>query len=327
MRRREFIALFGSATALPLFRVPVARAQEPGRIYRLGILTGAARQAPRMVAFFDELKVLGFVEGQNLKIVAGGGFDLREDQMSDVAATLAKAAPDVVLGIGDAAIRAAQQSASTVPIVALATDLVASGFVRSLAHPGGNTTGISVLGFEVNGKRLEILMQIVPSAQRIAVLTEPSVTQPAELEALENAARARGVELVIFTAGVPEEITPAMDKAKASGANALNVLSAPLFSFKRRIVIDRAAALGLPAIYEWPEIAEEGGLIGYGPRLTPIYRQLARLVVKVLRGAKPGDLPVEQPTNYELVINLTTAKALGLMIPESFLVRADKVIE
>ena len=142
MRRREFIALIGSAAALPLFRVPVARAQEPGRIYRLGILTGAARQAPRMVAFFDELKVLGFVEGQNLKIVAGG-FDLREDQFADVAATLAKAAPDVVLGVGDAAIRAAQQSAYTVPIVALSSDLVAAGFVRSLARPGGNITGVS----------------------------------------------------------------------------------------------------------------------------------------------------------------------------------------
>ena len=161
MRRREFIAVIGSAAALPLFRVPVARAQEPGRIYRLGILTGAARQAPRMVAFFDELKVLGFVEGQNLKIVVGG-FDLREDQYADVAATLAKAAPDVVLGVGDAAIRAAQQSAYTGTIVAFSSDLVASGFVRSLAHPGGNTTGISVLGFDLNGKRLEILMQVVP---------------------------------------------------------------------------------------------------------------------------------------------------------------------
>ena len=324
MRRREFIALIGSAAALPLFRAPVARAQEPGRIYKLGILTGAARQAPRMVAFFDELKVLGFVEGQNLKIVAGG-FDLREDQMADVAATLAKAAPDVVLGVGDAAIRPAQQY--TVSIVALSTDLVASGFVRSLAHPGSNTTGISVLGFEVNGKRLEILVEVVPSARRIAVLKEPRVTQPAELKALDNAARARGVELVIFTAGVPEEIAPAMDKAKASGADALNVLSAPLFSFNRRLVIERARALGLPAIYEWPEMAEEGGLMAYGPRLNPIYRQLARMVVKVLRGAKPEDLPVEQPTNFELVINLTTAKALGLAIPESVLVRADKVIE
>jgi putative tryptophan/tyrosine transport system substrate-binding protein len=326
MRRREFIALIGSAAALPLFRARVARAQEPGRIYRLGILTGAARQAPRMVAFFDELKVLGFVDGQNLKIVAGG-FDLREDQYADVAAMLAKAAPDVVLGVGDAAISAAQQSASTVPIVALSSDLVASGFVRSLAHPGGNTTGISVLGFEVNGKRLEILMQVVPNARRIAVLTEPRITQPAELKALENAARARGVELVIFTAAVAEEITPAMDKAKASGASALNVLTSPLFSFNRRIVIERAAALGLAAIYEWPEMAEEGGLIAYGPPLTPIYRQVARVVVKVLRGAKPEDVPVVQPTNFELVINLRTAKALGLTIPESLLVRADKVIE
>jgi putative tryptophan/tyrosine transport system substrate-binding protein len=118
-----------------------------------------------------------------------------------------------------------------------------------------------------------------------------------------------------------------MDKAKASGASALNVLSAPLFSFNRRIAIERAAALGLPAIYEWPEMAEEDGLIAYGPRLTPIYRQVARLVVKVLRGAKPEDLPVEQPTNFELVINLKTAKALGLTIPEPLLVRADKVIE
>jgi putative ABC transport system substrate-binding protein len=326
MRRREFITLIGSAAALPLLRVPVARAQEPGRIYRLGILTGAARQAPRMVAFFDELKVFGFVDGQNLTIVVGG-FDLRDDQFAEVAATLAKAAPDVVFCVSDAATRAAQQSAYTVPVVALSSDMVAAGLVRSLAHPGGNITGVSILGAELNGKRLEILMEVVPGARRIAILADPKVTQPAELQALQNVARARGVELVIFTAGAPEQIAPAMDKAKASEATALNVLTAPLFSFNRPIVFERAAALGLPAIYEWPEMAEEGGLIAYGPRLTLIYRQLARLLVKVLRGAKPEDLPVEQPTNFELVINLTTAKALGLTIPESFLVRADKVIE
>ncbi len=152
-------------------------------------------------------------------------------------------------------------------------------------------------------------MEAVPSARNIAVLTEPRLTQPAELKALEDAARARGVELVIFTAGTREEITPAMDKAKAAGASALNVLTSPLFSFNRRIVIERAAALALPAIYEWPEMAEEGGLLAYGPRLNPIYRQLARVVVKVLRGAKPEDIPVVQPTNFELVINLTTAKS------------------
>jgi putative ABC transport system substrate-binding protein len=323
MRRREFIALLGGATVTwPL----AARAQEPGRIYRLGILTGAARQAPRMVAFFDELKVLGFVEGQNLKLVVDG-FDLREDQFPEVAATVAKAAPDVVFCVSDAATRAAQQSAYTVPIVVLSSDMVAAGFVRSLARPGGNFTGVSAFGAELNGKRLEILMEVVPGARRIAILADPKVTQPAELQALQNVARARGVELVIFTAGAPEQIAPAMDKAKASGATALNVLTAPLFSFNRPIVFERAAAPGLPAIYEWPEMAEEGGLIAYGPRLTLIYRQSARLLVKVLRGAKPEDLPVEQPTNFELVINLTTAKALGLTIPESFLVRADKVIE
>ena len=270
--------------------------------------------------------MLGFVEGQNLKIVAGG-FDLREDQSADVAATLAKAAPDVVLCVGDAAIRAAQQSAYTGPIVALSGDLVTPSFVRSLAHPGGNTTGISVFGNQLDSKRLEILMEVVPDARRIAILADPKVMQPAELQALQKGASARGVELVIFTAGVPEQITPVMDKAKASGATALNVLTSPLFSFNRRIVIERAAALGLPAIYEWPEMAEEGGLIAYGAPLNQIYRQSARLLVKVLRGAKPEDVPVEQPTNFELVINLTTAKALGLTIPASFLVRADKVIE
>jgi putative ABC transport system substrate-binding protein len=322
MRRRDFIVLGGAALAWPL----ATRAQEPGRTYRLGIMTGAARAAPRMAAFFDELKVFGFVEEQNLNVVAGG-FDLHDDQFPGVAATLAKAAPDAVFCVSDAATRAMRELAHPVPIVALSTDLVAAGFVRSLARPSGNITGVSVLGSELNGKRLEILMQVVPSARRIAVLADPSVAQLSELKALENAARARGVELVTFTAGAAEQIAPVMEKAKASGATALNVLTAPLFSFNRRIVIEQAAALGLPAIYEWPEMAEEGGLIGYGPRLTLIYRQLARLLVKVLRGVKPEDLPAEQPTNFELVINLTTASALGLAIPESFLVRADKVIE
>jgi putative tryptophan/tyrosine transport system substrate-binding protein len=309
---------------MPLLRMPVARAQEPGRTYRLGILTGAARQTPRMVAFFDELKVFGFVEGQNLKLVVDG-FDLRDDQFANVAATFAKAAPDVVFCVNDAATRAAQQY--TAPIVALSPDMVGAGLVRSLSRSGGNFTGISILGAELNGKRLEILMDVVPDARLIAILADPKVTQPAELQALQNAARAHGVELVIFTAGAPEQIAPTMDKAKASGATALNVLAAPLFSFNRRIVFERASALALPAIYEWPEMAEEGGLIAYGPRQTLIYRQLARLVVKVAHGAKPEDLPVEQPTNFELVINLTIAKALGLTIPESFLMRSDKVIE
>ena len=170
-------------------------------------------------------------------------------------------------------------------------------------------------------------MEVVPECASYRDFGGPKVTQPAELQALQNGASARGVELVIFTAGAPEQIAPTMDKAKASGATALNVLSSAMFSFNRRIVYRAGRGLGMSAIYEWPEMAEEGGLIAYGARLTPIYRQGARLLVKVLRGAKPEDLPVVQPTNFELVINLTTAKALGLTIPESFLVRADKVIE
>jgi len=326
MRRRKFIGLIGSVAAVPLLWVQVARAQEPGRIYRLGMITGAARQAPRIVAFFDELKGLGFVEEQNLKIVAGG-FNLRDDQLAEVAATLAKSAPDVIFCGSPSGVRAIRETIHTVPIVSVSADMVASGFVRSLARPGGNITGVSFLSPELNGKRQEILMEAVPGARRIAALAELNNNQPAELQALQNAARARNLEVAVFTVGAPEQIAPAMDQAKAWGANALNVLAAPLFSFNRQIVIERATALGLPAIYEWAEMAEEGGLIGYGPRLTLIYRQLARLIVKVLRGVKPEDIPVEQPTKFDLIVNLKTARALGLTIPESFLTRADKVIE
>jgi ABC-type uncharacterized transport system substrate-binding protein len=324
MRRREVIALIGSAVTASFVQAHIAGAQEPGRTYKLGALNGSARQAPRNVAFFDELRGLGFVEGQNLKIIVDG-FGLRDEQFAEAAATLAKSAPDVIFCTGNPAMRAAQESTRTVPIVGVASDMVGAGFVRSLARPGGNVTGVS-LTFEVDGKRQDLLMEAMPEARRFAFLTDPTFP-PAQLSALQNATRARGVDVAVFTAEVPEQIAPTMDKAKAWGADALNVLSAPLFSINRRIVIERAAALGLPAIYIWPEMAEEDGLIGYGPRLTPIYRQLARLIVKVLRGVKPEDIPVEEPAKFDLVVNLKTAKALGLTIPESFLTRADKVIE
>jgi putative tryptophan/tyrosine transport system substrate-binding protein len=312
----------GASVGWPL----AATAQEAGRTYRLAVMTGAARAAPRMVAFFDELKLLGFAEGQNLKVVING-FDLRDDQYAEVAATLTKAAPDVVFSIGSVATRAAQKSDHAIPIVALSGDLVAGGFVRSLAHPGGNITGVGNFVLGLNGKRQEILMDAVPGARRMAVLADTAFTSVAELQELLDAARARSVELSVFTARAPDQIAPAIDKAKASGATALNVLTAALFSFNRRIVIERVAAQGLPAIYEYPEMAEEGGLTGYGPRLTLIYRQTARLVAKVLGGAKPEDLLVEQATKFELVINLKTATAMGVTVPETLLARADKVIE
>ncbi len=311
MRRREFIALLGSSAAIwPL----TAHAEDPGRVYRLGVINGAPRASPRVVAFFDELKALGFVEGHNLKIVAGG-FDLREDQFAKVATTLPSQTPDVVFSISDAATRAAQEAADTTPIVALSLDLVAAGLVHSWARPGGDVTGVSILSPELNGKRQEILIEAVPGARRIAALTDPTAAPVRDLQALQNAARERGVEVMVVAAATPDEIVPAIDKAKMSGAGALNVLAAPLFSFNRSIVIERAMGQGLPAIYEFPEMAEEGGLIGYGPRLTLLYRQAARLVAKVLHGVKPADLPAEQPTTFELVVNLKTAKALGARNP------------
>jgi putative tryptophan/tyrosine transport system substrate-binding protein len=236
MRRRDFI--LGAALAWS----PAVRAQEPGRTYRLGIITGAARSAPRMAAFFDELKTLGFVEGQNLKIVAGG-FDLRDTQFAQVAANLAKESPDAVFCVSDAAGRAKQDSGRTVPIVALSTDLVIAGLARSLARPGGNVTGVSILASELNGKRQEILMQAAPGARRMAVLADPKAINEAQLQALRNASSARGVELAVVLAGSPEEIAAAIIKAKDLGAAALNVLTSPLFSFNRRIEVAQARSI------------------------------------------------------------------------------------
>jgi putative tryptophan/tyrosine transport system substrate-binding protein len=321
MRRREFITLLAGAAALPF----AAQAEDAGRTYRLGIMTGGPREAPRIAAFFDEFKVFGFTESQNLTVVAGG-FGLRRDQFAEYARTLVKSNPDVVVSAGQAATRAAKDATQTIPVVGQSADMVAAGLVRSFARPGGNITGISIQ-LELDGKRQDMLIEAIHSARHIAMLVDPTATQPAQLEVLENAARTRGVEAVAFTAATPPEIAPVMDKAKAWGAEALNVLSGPMFSFNRRVVIEKAAALRLPAIYEWPDMAEEGGLIGYGPSLPQMWRQTARLAVRILRGAKPEDIPVEQPAKFELVVNLATAKALDLAIPETFLARADKVIE
>ena len=278
------------------------------------------------MALFDELKLFGFVEGQNLS-VAPGGFNLRSDQYAEYARTLVKSNPDVIFCVGDAAMLAAREATQTIPLVGLlSSSMVAAGLIRTFARPGSNVTGVSFPS-ELDGKRQELLLEAVPGARNIAILADPSYTVSSQLRALEDTARARGLTAVVLTARKDTEIAPAMDKAKGSGATALNVLAAPLFSFNRRVIIERAEAVGLPAIYEWPEMAEEGGLIAYGPSLPLIYRQAARLVVRVFRGARPQDLPVELPVKFDLVVNLKTAKALGLTLPETFLARADEIIE
>jgi putative tryptophan/tyrosine transport system substrate-binding protein len=324
MRRREFITLVGSATlAWPL----ATRAQEVGRTYRLGGLAISPRNSPFFVAMFDELRRHGFVEGQNLAI-DWHHYGQRIDLIPEFAAELVKARVDVIYATGEPGIRAAQRATATIPIVGVTNDMVGAGLVNSLPRPGGNTTGISILATELNGKRQDLLIDAVPRLRRMAALVDSNETDSVQLQALQDAARARDVELSVHRIARPEEISSAIDAAQGSGAAALNVLASPILNGNRKIIMERVAAFHLPAIYQFPEDAEEGGFVAYGPRLFRIYTELvASQIAKVLRGAKPADVPVEQPTKFELVINLKTAKALGLTIPEPFLIRADKVIE
>lgn len=205
--------------------------------------------------------------------------------------------------------------------------MIANGLVKSVARPDGNITGISLLSPQLNGKRQDIIIEAVSGGRRMAMLAEANNTTPQQLKALQDAGRARGIEIAIFTVRIPEDIAPAMNEIKMSGAAAINVLSSALLFVNRRLLFKRADELRLPAIYEWPEMAEDGGLIGYGARLTGIFRQAARMVAKALRGVKPADIPIEQPTNFELVINLKTAQAIGHEVPAALVLRADKVIE
>jgi putative tryptophan/tyrosine transport system substrate-binding protein len=322
MNRRELMLLLGGAALLD---APIGRAQEHGRIYRLGIMSMNSREDANYVAMFDELRRSGFVEGENLQVV--GRFSMRAEEALEVAAMLVAAGVDAVLTGGAPVTRVMQKATLTIPILAGTDDLVLSGLVSSLAHPGGNTTGISFLATELDGKRLELLTQLVPGAHHIGALADPGVTAPEQLRAMEEAARARGLELSIHLAAKPEDIAAAIDTAQASGARALNVLATPLLDANRRLIIERTGTLKLPAIYQWPEIAETGGLAAYGPRQTTGARQRARQLVKIFRGAKPADIPVEQPDRFELVINLQTAKAIGLDVPPALLDRADEVIE
>jgi putative tryptophan/tyrosine transport system substrate-binding protein len=200
--------------------------------------------------------------------------------------------------------------------------------VKSLAWPGGNTTGTSILAADLDGKRQELLIEAVPGLRRMAALADSNSTPSPQLQALQDAARARNFALSIHRITSAEEITPAIDAAKASGAEALNVLSAPILFSSRQIIMLRVAALHLPAIYQFPEEADEGGFVAYGPRAVQMFRELmARQLVQLLRGVKPADIPIEQPTKFELAINLKTANALSLTVPETLLARADKLIE
>jgi putative ABC transport system substrate-binding protein len=324
MRRRDLVALIAAGV---LTRPWCAFGQEPGRTYRLGCLFSAPRDAPHHVAFFSEVGRLGFIVGNNLT-VDWRGFGLRVEQFGEHAAELVNGQVDVISAGGDAAVRAAQRVTTTIPIIALADDMLGQGFVRSLSRPGGNITGVSIVASELDGKRQEILIEAVPGVSHLGALVDTNTTAPRQLDELTSAAHERGVELSLHRATVLEQIVPAINAAKASGAGAVNVLASSLFFNNRRMIFERIAALRLPAIYQWPEMAEQGGLIGYGPSITQLYRDvIVRQFVEVLRGAMPADLPVQQPTKFQMAVNLKAAMALGLEVPPVLLARADEVIE
>jgi putative tryptophan/tyrosine transport system substrate-binding protein len=324
VRRRDFITLVGgAAVAWPL----AALAQQAGRIYRVGGLSVAPRNSPTIVAMLDELRRFGFIEDQNLTI-EWRQYTLHIDLISEFAADLVKSKVDVIYAVGDAAIRAAQRATTTIPILGSTDDMVEAGLVKSLARPEGNTTGTSFLSPELDGKRQEILIEAVPGLRQMAALVDSNRTAGSRLQALKEAAHVRNVELSIHQIAKPEEIPAAIDAAKTSGAAALNVLASPTLYGSRQIIMQRVAALRLPTIYQFPDEAEDGGFIAYGPRVVQVFREvMARQLVELLRGAKPADMPVEQPTKFELVINVKTAKALGLTVPQSMLLLADEVIE
>jgi ABC-type uncharacterized transport system substrate-binding protein len=322
MRRREFIALAGASVAWPF----AAMAQQAGRMYRLGMLGPFPRDHPFNLRSFEELRQRRFIEGQNLAIEYRD-YGLHPDLISQYAAELVKAQCDFIYAGGGAAIRAVQQATKTIPILGLTDDMVGEGLVDSLVRPGGNTTGVSILATELDGKRQELLIEAVPGLRRMAALADSNVTTVAKLNEMQEAARARNVELSVHRVASGGEITAAIDVAKSLGATALNVLASPMLHANIQLIMERVAILRWPAMYQWPELAEGGGFAAYGPRITQLPDILVRMDVKLFSGVKPADIPVEQPTKFDLVINLKTAKAMGVTVPEAVLARADEVIE
>lgn len=315
-------ALFGALPATAVL------AQTSGRVYRIGSLHSAPMSAPHHSAFFEELERAGFVAGRNLEKDTAG-YGLRPEQFAEHAVELVKAGVDAILCAGDLAIRSAQRVTTTIPILAVTEDMLASRLVGSLSRPDGNTTGVSIFAAELDGKRQQILLEMIPSLKRIALLVDKNNLSTDHLAELETSGRKAGVEVSIHRAGRLEEIADAIHEAKSGQTGVgLNILATPLFFNNRALIFAKVAEANLPAIYEWPEMAEAGGLAAYGPRIVDIYRtKVSRQMIQILRGSRVAEIPVEQPTAFELVINLKTAKSANLDLSPAIIARADKVIE
>jgi putative ABC transport system substrate-binding protein len=330
MPRRAFMAVIaGGLLAAPL----AAEAQQAGKVYRIGYLASNLAASPQLhEAFRQGLRDLGYFEGRNVAIEYRDG-EGKLERLPALAAELVALKVDVIVtGGGTPAALAAKQATRILPIVfTAAADPVTDGLVPSLARPGSNVTGLSLLFPELVGKRLEQFKQAVPGVSQVAVLWQPGGlgerTEMDMLKEAEVAARALGVRLLFVEARRPADFDRAFSDMTRAGAGALSVLPSPTFLYERRRLVDLAAKNRLPTVFPLREYVDAGGLMAYGPDLADMYRRAATYVDKILKGAKPADLPVEQPTKFELVINLKTAKALGLTIPPSLLRRADQVIE
>lgn len=325
--RRVFITVLGGVMlAWPV----VTRAEQPMKKIGFLSVSSPGPHAPFVAAFNEGLKEVGFVEGQNLAIDyswADGNFD----RLPELAADLIQNKVDVIAAMsGDVSIRAAVKASSTIPVVFItSSDPVQTGLVGSLARPGGNATGFSMIANELMAKRFELLSELVPQIRTIALLINPKYhsATAGTVPLVQRAASAKGVRLHIEKAADDDEFEPAFASLAHLKVDAVIVGTDPFFTSRRARIVHLASRYSIPAMYEWQEFVAAGGLISYGASLTGLYREAGVYVGKVLKGTKPADLPIQQPTSFELVINLKVAKALGVTVPPTLLTAADKVIE
>jgi putative tryptophan/tyrosine transport system substrate-binding protein len=327
VKRREFITLLGSAAAWPL----AARAQPGGKKYTIGLFSAGIRlpeNAPAWIAFLSALRELGWIEGKNV-VFEGRYADNRLERLPALAEELVRLNVDVIVAIGTLAPLAAKRATSTIPIVmAAAGDPLGSGLVASLAQPGGNVTGMSLMAPDLGGKRLELLKELLPRFARVAVLWNAANPYSANVfKETQVAGRVLGVQVQSLEVRNPEDLNGAFEAARQQHPDALVSVEDPFTATYRKRITDFAIAARLPSLYGLREDANAGGLVSYGANLAELYRRAAGYVDKILKGAKPADLPVQQPTTFELVVNLKTARLLGLEIPPTLLARADEVIE
>jgi len=321
--------IFSGALCVLLLTVSfVAQAQQTKKIPRIGYLSPRSGPSPSEEAFLDALRSLGYIEKQTI-VIEWRYAQEKFDRLPELASELVRLKVDVIVAAsGYPTVQAAQKATATIPIVmANVNDAVGLGLVASLAHPGGNTTGISSLTPELSGKLVELAKETIPKASRVATLANPSgLNWKLNRNAMEGAARSLGVQFLALEIRGPEDLESAFDIARKKRADALILPASGFFALYRKRIVELVVQSRLPAIGSSARSAEEGYLITYGPSTTEFYRRAATYVDKILKGANPADLPVERPTKFELVINLKTAKQLGLTIPQSVLFRADKII-